>query len=91
VLIVSAPFGFFLDVPYGEADGYWCTPVRGPIHRYDSRTGEAQGTALKLMSPDQTAWVKCDLIKDRSKVWSEGEVKAVIKFLNGLEEKSDQP
>lgn len=82
--IKGSPFGCFVEVPYTEGEGYWVTPVRGAIHRFDAAQDKPEEKALPLVPENKTSWVKHDLRSGASGAWRTFQVQAAQKFVRAL-------
>jgi len=82
--IKGSPFGCFVEVPYTEEEGYWASPVRGAIHRFDAAQSKPEEKALPLVPENKTSWVKHDLRSGASGAWRSFQVQAAQKFVRSL-------
>jgi hypothetical protein len=82
--VENSPFGCFMEIPHAEAEGYWVTPVRGAVYRYDLAQNKREEKALPLAPEDTTAWTKHDLRSGASAAWRTLQVQAAQKFVQSL-------
>jgi len=87
LFVRGAPFGFYIDIPFEEDEGYWVTPIRGIIHTFDKEKNEPSQLPIQPNSLQAESWAKYNILQGGTSDWSKEHVMANKKFLESMGEK----